>query len=161
MIGSINNLIEQLVLRRRIDPITKCWIFIGGKSGAGYGIIYLDKEPYYVHRLIAYICLGLDLDSLDFACHKCDNPPCFNPLHLFAGDAKSNNKDAYDKGRILRAETCGFGHLMSENNIYRSSNGKRRCKECRKKYSKNQNLGISSPKKYGHMKYILQNVGKN
>jgi hypothetical protein len=156
MIGSINNLIEQLVLNRRIDPITKCWIWIGGRTSARYGVTYIDKEPYYVHRLIAYICLGLDLDnSFQIPMHKCDNPSCFNPLHLKIGTQKDNIKDAYDKGRIIRETHCGFGHEFTESNTYRGSNGKRRCRECRKKYSKNQNLGISQAKRFSHIKHIF------
>jgi hypothetical protein len=35
-----------------------------------------------------------------FACHHCDNPPCIRPIHLFAGTASDNVRDALHKGRL-------------------------------------------------------------
>jgi hypothetical protein len=54
---------------------------------------------YLVHRLSAHAFLGFDLRSCLFVCHKCDNPPCFNPNHLFVGTNADNLRDMASKGR--------------------------------------------------------------
>lgn len=52
-----------------------------------------------LHRLSAYGFLEFDLTSKLFVCHHCDNPPCFNPSHLFVGTASDNVRDMVKKGR--------------------------------------------------------------
>lgn len=46
-------------------------------------------------------------------CHRCDNPACVNPNHLFIGTAVDNNQDARAKGRAVtpRATKNGNGKL--------------------------------------------------
>lgn len=44
---------------------------------------------------------NFDLSSNVHVCHKCDNPRCCNPRHLYLGDASTNIKDAYDRKRRL------------------------------------------------------------
>jgi hypothetical protein len=61
---------------------------------------YLTRKKYYVHRLAAHLWLGLDLDSRVCVLHRCDNPPCFNPDHLFLGTQSDNLRDSISKGRF-------------------------------------------------------------
>lgn len=129
--------LEEIINDRRINSLTKCWIFTGGRTSAGYGVIYIDKEPYYVHRLIAYVCLGLDLnDNSLFVCHKYDNRTCFNPLHLFIGDNYDNMRDASKKGRANNQNRgithCCRGHEFTKENTYTKPDGTgRECKICK------------------------------
>lgn len=92
---------ETLLRRRVLDPETGCWNWPGAKYPNGYGIIFIarGRSRLSVHRLAAHIWLGFDIDSKKLICHHCDNPACFNPTHLFVGDARLNILDCIKKGR--------------------------------------------------------------
>lgn len=81
-----------------------CWLWVGGRSAAGYGVLKSlgvngDKSIIFAHRLSwEYHNQSTIPDGL-FVCHKCDNPRCVNPTHLFIGTAKDNVYDMIQKGR--------------------------------------------------------------
>ncbi len=77
--------------------------------------LYRDKDGYaqmsggeYVHRFIYRIKVG-DIGKLQVL-HRCDNPSCINPQHLFLGTQADNMKDMITKGR--RADTTGFNRSV-------------------------------------------------
>lgn len=76
-----------------------CWNWLLS-SHNGYGLIRIDNKLYKVPRVSMHIFNGFDLSSKLEICHHCDNPPCFNPDHLFAGTRKDNMQDALRKGRL-------------------------------------------------------------
>jgi hypothetical protein len=61
----------------------------------------VEGKQTYVHRLSWELANGEPLGAR-LACHTCDNPPCFNPEHLFAGTVADNNRDMYAKGRGVK-----------------------------------------------------------
>jgi hypothetical protein len=73
----------------------ECWEWKGFRNTAGYG-----RGPHDVpaHRLSWEMHNGPIPDGL-FVCHRCDNPPCVNPAHLFLGTAKDNIDDMVRKDR--------------------------------------------------------------
>jgi hypothetical protein len=71
-----------------------CWEWQGSRHPDGYG--QLDGKR--VHRLV-YEFLVEPIPEGMMVCHKCDNPPCCNPAHLFLGTAKDNADDMVAKGR--------------------------------------------------------------
>ena len=88
----------RLLSKRRIDPVTGCWEWTGVNC-FGYGLIPYKGKMVRTHRAAAFLWLGIPLGSRKLICHKCDNPPCFNPDHLFAGTHADNMRDMVLKGR--------------------------------------------------------------
>lgn len=122
----------QKTLERKRVTASGCWEYLGGRSSRGYGHCQFERRTVSIHRLSAAVNLGLDLASPLMVCHHCDNPPCFNPEHLFIGTGSDNIRDSVRKGRQkeVRKTHCSNGHPFSDGNTRRSRTGKRICVEC-------------------------------
>ena len=76
-----------------------CWIWRLYKCKQGYGRFKVSaNRRVLAHRYAWEIVFGTIPEKLQI-CHKCDNPSCVRPTHLFMGTQKQNMKDMYDKGR--------------------------------------------------------------
>ena len=76
-----------------------CWEWVGWhQQGTGYGSFRINEKVHRVHRLI-YECCVEEIPANIFVCHKCDNPPCCNPVHLFLGTEQDNIIDCVRKNR--------------------------------------------------------------
>lgn len=95
----------------KVDPTTRCWNWTGAKDGNGYGLF--DGER--AHRFIFKSTVA-DIPDGHFVLHRCDNPSCANPFHLFCGTHQDNMDDMFLKGRGRRAigEAAGGARLTSE-----------------------------------------------
>lgn len=122
------------LIQNRLKNENGCWIWVGGLFSNGYGQMKFRGKPIKVHRFVAYLCLGFDLNSPLKVLHKCDHPRCFNPLHLFIGTYQINMADCVSKGRNYNKEKthCPMGHEYTLMNTYQPPIGGRVCIECRK-----------------------------
>jgi hypothetical protein len=81
--------------------LSQCWIWTGSLCRNGYGCIRFrnnTKIETLSSRVVWIITYGNIPEGM-CVCHKCDNPPCVNPDHLFLGTYKDNNRDRKNKGR--------------------------------------------------------------
>lgn len=93
-----------------------CIEWRGAATRAGYGIQKIPgtRKNILVHRKAYIEAFGEIPDGL-FVCHKCDNPRCVNPEHLFLGTPKDNVHDMISKGRRV----VGRPKFGAENNLTR------------------------------------------
>jgi len=95
-----------------------CWIWAGPLHTKGYGYTSWHGQNVAIHRKMFEISRGVLLTTEQFACHTCDNRACWNPTHLFLGDAEANNNDCAGKGRHHNTVKthCKYGHEYSPEN---------------------------------------------
>ena len=92
----------------------------GTQNGCGYGVLSIgsrtDRTARNVkaHRLSASLWKGFKLESTLFVCHRCDNPLCINPDHLFIGTNADNCADCKVKGRFAIGVKNGANKLTPD-----------------------------------------------
>lgn len=86
-------------------PPDSCWEITGPSFPFGYGRIDFSAEKRQhsvsAHRVSYMLFVGPIPEGL-VICHRCDNPPCCNPDHLFLGTFADNANDMAVKGRSAR-----------------------------------------------------------
>ena len=113
-----------------VDANTGCWNWTHSLNTGGYGRVYISGKHILAHRF-SYEMFNGDFDKSMFVCHKCDNPICVNPDHLFIGTAKDNNHDMMAKGRH-RTNNVGRKHSEeTKRKISEAQRGKPRPKSRR------------------------------
>lgn len=88
----------------KVQKTSTCWLWTACKTKLGYGKLswkQAHRVSWEIHN--GAIPVGMCV------CHKCDNPPCVNPDHLFLGTQKDNILDAKKKGRLIGKGKKYFG----------------------------------------------------
>ena len=113
----------------QVQKGAECWEWVGCRLWNGYGQIKVGGKKTKAHRYSWQLHYG-DISGL--VLHKCDNPACVRPDHLYLGDQKDNARDRDTRGRngFSKRTHCPAGHPYTEENTYRHGS-RRSCRICR------------------------------
>lgn len=81
----------------RVEKTDGCWLWRAG-TNRGYGIAWVGGRIKKAHR-VSWEEVNGPIPPGMFVCHRCDNPPCVRPSHLFLGTNADNMRDMSEKGR--------------------------------------------------------------
>lgn len=123
------------------DKVTKsdeCWEFRGARNSSGYGIFQMGRGIGTQKAHIVAWELTRGARNGLWVLHKCDNPPCCRPDHLYLGTQADNARDMSRRGRSRGSKVteCPQGHPYDEKNTY-FTEGRRRCRTCRQEKRRN------------------------
>lgn len=96
------------------EPMSGCWLWTGSVGAGGYGRIFdSGKKLLSAHRLSWSLTFGDAPGDLDVL-HRCDQPSCVNPGHLFLGTARDNMADMKRKGRRIWRGVAGEANVNAK-----------------------------------------------
>lgn len=98
----------------RIAAKGGCWVWLGYCNRDGYG----RHGAGLAHRY-SYAAVHGGIPPKMLVLHRCDNPPCVRPSHLFLGTAADNSKDMMVKGRSKKGRPNPFAPKGSDHGMSR------------------------------------------
>jgi hypothetical protein len=121
-----------------VPHLGECWVWTAHIDSKGrYGTFRIGASiaSMAAHRASWILNVGPIPVGLR-VCHKCDNPKCVRPSHLFVGTDRDNTLDAQNKARrlgpFLHKSVCKRGHAQTQASVYVSPDGSRACNICKK-----------------------------
>jgi len=103
-----------------------CWDWTAFANPAGYGRFRFDGKTVLAHRFAYELYVGPLPEGL-WALHKCDNPKCVNPEHLFLGTNQDNITDKVSKNRqyskLTDLQVAAIRELYATGNYYQEHLG--------------------------------------
>ena len=108
--------VEAFWSRVDVGDEDACWNWKGPKTDRAYGVYApLPGVLLRTHR-VAYALHNGNIDDALMVCHRCDNPSCCNPKHLFLGTGSDNMRDMVAKGRNkpIKGEKNHYAKLNAE-----------------------------------------------
>ena len=119
----VNMKIDDKLVNRfwsKVDVLepAACWEWQAYRNESGYGYFWANKKMVRAHRAVWELVNGEIPNGAGHhgtcVLHKCDNPCCVNPYHLFLGTISDNMKDASAKGRLSVKKNVGETHPQAK-----------------------------------------------
>jgi hypothetical protein len=157
-IRDFNDIVERFW--NKVEKTADCWTWKGAKTNKGYGIYssfykFGFFKSQFAHRVSYFLANG-NFDSDLLVCHKCDNPSCVNPNHLFIGTYSDNAQDMSDKGRNGQQINSQKGEKHG-----RSKLDWNKVREIRKRYSEEKITKSELSRQYGVDHKQIRNILNN
>lgn len=111
--NSMRTLAERFWNKVRKQGDDQCWEWAGYRNHHGYGVVKIGNLLRRSNRVVWELTYGSIPEGM-CVCHRCDNPSCCNPNHLFLGTPKDNSDDKMRKGRCHRGEEVSQHKLTVE-----------------------------------------------
>lgn len=109
------SLVERFWVKVQIDP-NGCWFWLANKDEDGYGIFKRDGRNNRASAVAYEFAYGGVPEGM-WTLHRCDNPSCVRPSHLFLGTALDNSRDMIQKARGAIGERNGGGVKMTNEKV--------------------------------------------
>jgi len=140
------------------EPMSGCWLWEKGLDNYRlYGWTWYNNKNIRAHRA-AFLAFNGDIPSGLMVLHKCDNPKCVNPQHLFLGTNNDNMKDMAFKGRSCRGEINKCGRhgkaKLTESDVVNIRKDTRSSAEIAKQYGIDQDhaTAVRAGRSWKHVK---------
>jgi hypothetical protein len=82
-----------------VPKLGRCWVWTGSLYANGYGRFWWRSKHIRAHRFAYIIWIDDELPADLNVLHRCDNPPCVRPKHIYGGDKQDNSDDMWERER--------------------------------------------------------------
>jgi len=135
----------------RKQELGECWEWKGRVDNSGYGVLKFQGKVVRPHRAMWQIHNATTLLPGINALHRCDNPPCMNPAHIFPGTQQQNIADMHQKGRGGCNRVLTEDQVVEMKRLYRTGKYKQAEIEKMFKSSSGQLSRIMNQKTWAHV----------
>lgn len=124
--------LERIISRIVVDPVSGCWLWQGSRNGGGYGQLKVAGTIELVHRATYKVIRGAIPDGLTLD-HECRVRRCANPYHTEPVTRGENVLRGNAPPALNARKThCMHGHLFGGSNLYTDPRGRRACRMCKR-----------------------------
>ena len=121
MAGKVTRTLRDRFVEK-VKKTNSCWNWIANRNKKGYGRFWVNGKNEFAHRTAWEIAFG-KINGDVRVLHRCDNPSCVKPTHLFLGTHADNGLDKARKGRSAKGEKNGNSKLSVEDVIFIRNSG--------------------------------------